>query len=472
MAENSVKTPSPLQKKLSFLLRTCKMRLSALLRGSVRERYILKQMVDTSPDVIFYKNRKGQYLGINDTYRQVWLTGGSSIFGKTDFDLHDDEVARQHQISDNQVYSTGEVVRIPGEAQVEGTSVKYFDVIKAPIKDRANTVVGLVGVARDVSEMRIVENKLKQHNEFLEAFSELVLSLPSGNNADTGYERVLTAVCDLLEADAGHLLELSEACMQWEVLESTNADQNVAELIDDSLCESEDVFTFEWESNSFIGSIIRIEGSVRYCLLFQKTKLPAFVGLQNLSALRQVSRQFLIVFVQQSLLRRVQFQARYDQLTHLLNRWSFDVELRQMLEKADQTQSPFTLFYIDLDNFKPINDSFSHATGDEVLRQMAGRLPATVGGRSICARLGGDEFAVASETICSRHAALQMVASLEAAFAEPVVVDGIGHIMGGSIGIAVYPQDGQSEVELMQSADRSMYLVKNSRKAATRQRAA
>lgn len=462
MAESPLNNTS-VRQNMSDWLRTVRARFVSVLTGMVSERYILKQMVDTSPDVIFYKNRQGKYLGINDTYRQVWNTGWSSIYGKTDFDLHDEEVALQHQISDEQVYTTGEVVRIPGEAEVEHGRIQYFDVIKAPIKNRHHKVVGLVGVARDVSEMRQVENKLKQHNEFLEAFSELVLSLPTQSNENIQFDRVLTAVGDLLEADAGHLLEYT-ADQQWLTAATTDDTQQPVAALRARHLHSEEVFTAEHAGVSYIGSMIKIDNQIRYCLLFQRVKCLTFVRLESMSALRQISRQFLIVFQQLSLLRKVRHQASYDQLTGLHNRWSFDHKLRGIIENAVANDGQFALFYIDLDDFKPINDMFNHATGDEVLRRIGGRLQALFGSDAICTRLGGDEFAVVCRNTHNPQAALTALGLIEDKLGQPMRVGEHEFMVRSSVGVAVYPSDGHTEEQLLQAADRSMYEVKKDRK--------
>ena len=164
-------------------------------------------------------------------------------------------MAEAHQVSDNEVYNTGKVIRISGEAEVEGGNRQYFDVIKAPIVDRHNKVVGLVGVARDVSDMRTVENKLKQHNEFLEAFSELVLSLPSEIDSAIRFDRVLRTVCDLLDADAGHLLELSAEQAAWQVLDTTDATLTPLNVVEPHHALSQDVFTIIRGDTSYIGVI-------------------------------------------------------------------------------------------------------------------------------------------------------------------------------------------------------------------------
>ncbi|MEM7258214.1 MAG: GGDEF domain-containing protein, partial [Pseudomonadota bacterium] len=450
--------------RLTDWIRSARLRIAGVFSGMISERYILKQMVDTSPDVIFYKDREGRYLGINDTYRQVWNIGWSSIYGKTDFDMHDADVAREHQLSDEQVYNTGEVLRISGEAEVDRNAVQYFDVIKAPIKDRNNKVVGLVGVARDVSEMRTVENKLKQHNEFLEAFSELVLSLPSESDADIQFDRVLSAVCDLLEAQSGHLLEFDRAEQSWGMAATTDSRQRPAVALKDRHLQSDDVFTAEHAGVSYIGSMVRIDDQVRYCLLFQHTKCLTFVRLQSLNVLRQISRQFLIVFRQLSLLRQVNFQARYDQLTGLHNRWSFDRELQLIIETASRSNSEFAMFYIDLDDFKPINDQFNHATGDEVLRRVGTRLQGLFGVEAVCTRLGGDEFAVICRQTNNKQAAASAVATIEKELGNPIDIGNREFVVGSSIGMAMYPQDGKTEEQLLLAADRSMYAVKNARK--------
>ena len=164
---------------------------------------------------------------------------------------------------------------------------------------------------------------------------------------------------------------------------------------------------------------------------------------------------------------RLQRQANYDQLTGLPNRSLARDRLGQTVAKAKRhNQSPCVAF-LDLDNFKHVNDTLGHAAGDGLLREAARRLSACARKSDTVARLGGDEFLLILEdsderSRDSRELDLQRVAErILDSFARPFVLDGSEVSVSPSIGFAIYPRDGEDGDELMRHADAAMYRAKN-----------
>ncbi|NMM37593.1 MAG: diguanylate cyclase [Glaciimonas sp.] len=162
---------------------------------------------------------------------------------------------------------------------------------------------------------------------------------------------------------------------------------------------------------------------------------------------------------------RLEFMAHHDALTGLYNRAMLDDHLQQALACAERGGSYFALLFCDLDNFKPINDQFGHATGDAVLCQVAARLSA--GRRKIdtVARLGGDEFVVLLTDLDEAHdTAINVAQQLLAAIGLPFNIDGKRLVLDVSIGIALYSGAPVSASQLLSQADIAMYQVKRSGK--------
>ena len=155
----------------------------------------------------------------------------------------------------------------------------------------------------------------------------------------------------------------------------------------------------------------------------------------------------------------VRRMADTDALTGLRNRASFDRRIRAMVE-ASSGDNQSALFVIDLDDFKYINDTRGHLAGDEILREVARRLTASVRDDDFVGRLGGDEFAVLCPGLCSREAAIAIAERLVASFVKPHTVDGCEVPISASIGLATAPHDATSSVELLQQADTAMYQAK------------
>ncbi|WP_337841608.1 GGDEF domain-containing protein [Rheinheimera sp.] len=151
-----------------------------------------------------------------------------------------------------------------------------------------------------------------------------------------------------------------------------------------------------------------------------------------------------------------------DPLTGLNNKRYVDALFEQVLLLANRPHQLLAVIYIDLDNFKPINDQAGHKAGDAVLREVARRLRHSMRSTDVCARVGGDEFLVIA-TQLEHQAGVQMVAEkLSEQLELPVELDGQSYNLGASIGISIYPQHGSQIAELIEKADAAMYRVKRS----------
>ncbi|CAK0742021.1 diguanylate cyclase [uncultured Gammaproteobacteria bacterium] len=157
---------------------------------------------------------------------------------------------------------------------------------------------------------------------------------------------------------------------------------------------------------------------------------------------------------------RIRYQANYDALTTLPNRWLLRSRLEQAIERARETGSRVAVCFLDLDRFKPINDSMGHRAGDELLRLAARRLRNCVRLMDTVGRLGGDEFLVVATDIAERSAATFVAEKIRYSFSEPFELQGKEIFCTASIGIATYPDDGDNVDTLIRNADQAMYHAK------------
>jgi diguanylate cyclase (GGDEF)-like protein len=153
-------------------------------------------------------------------------------------------------------------------------------------------------------------------------------------------------------------------------------------------------------------------------------------------------------------------QAHFDALTTLPNRLLFRDRLSQELAAATAGPQRGALLYVDLDHFKKVNDSVGHAAGDQLLQIVAQRLRACVKDGDTVARLGGDEFTVILRGIGSPEAARQIATRIIEALQKPVNIAGRDHYVRASIGVTLFPDDGNSLEDLMRNADLAMYRAK------------
>ena len=157
---------------------------------------------------------------------------------------------------------------------------------------------------------------------------------------------------------------------------------------------------------------------------------------------------------------RIQHLAHHDALTGLPNRRLFEDRLIQALAVAARARRRLALLYLDLDGFKEINDTLGHRAGDELLRVVAERLATSVRGGDTIARLGGDEFAVIQIELRTATDAAILAERLMAAAAKPIRVGQQELVIGASVGIALYPDDGGTADELRANADVALYSAK------------
>ena len=159
---------------------------------------------------------------------------------------------------------------------------------------------------------------------------------------------------------------------------------------------------------------------------------------------------------------RIRYLATHDSLTGLPNRLLFNDRLGQAISLAKRDACQFALLYLDLDGFKPVNDTLGHSVGDQVLNAVAERLRNQVRESDTVARIGGDEFTVILRDISSPQDVAAVSQKIIAAFAAPFCLGTVSEEIkiGASIGIAVYPGDAQDHEALIGRADAAMYNAK------------
>ncbi|MDE2584627.1 MAG: GGDEF domain-containing protein [Betaproteobacteria bacterium] len=159
---------------------------------------------------------------------------------------------------------------------------------------------------------------------------------------------------------------------------------------------------------------------------------------------------------------RIRHMAQHDLLTDLPNRALFSDRVQQVLARARRNKERFAILVVDLDEFKPVNDHHGHGVGDQLLKEVARRLLLCVRESDTVGRVGGDEFVALLPSLHSEQDAVAVGEKIRHAIAEPFEVGGHRLHISSSIGIAVYPEDGRDEIQLLKRADDAMYWAKGS----------
>lgn len=154
-------------------------------------------------------------------------------------------------------------------------------------------------------------------------------------------------------------------------------------------------------------------------------------------------------------------RSEFDQLTDAHNRFSLDKHLTTLIEEARMNAAVFGLIYIDLDHFKLVNDLYGHHVGDLYLKEVAVRMKRQLRTEDKLARIGGDEFAVLVGVVRNRGDVEEIALRLERCFEEPFALEGYLLEGSASLGIALYPQDGETKDALLNFSDGAMYVAKH-----------
>ncbi len=399
-----------------------------------REKAILRTLIDSSPDLIWLKDLEGVYLACNSEFSRLYGAPEERIVGCTDYDFVDRELADFFRRNDQIALQRGEPSR--NEELLHFAEDGYsgvFETVKTPVRSEQGEVLGVLGVARDISERLQTEQQLRLSGRMFEAAHEGILIIDAQQRVVdanpmfcdmTGYGRDELIGCQAADADAPLVLQRleypDEQLRFWrgEVdCRSRNGERLMVMVSVSALIDGQ-------------------QGLTHYICLFS-----------DITALK----------VQQRELERM---AHYDALTGLPNRVLFADRLGQTLARADRSRQRVAVCYLDLDGFKPVNDSLGHSTGDKLLVEVAQRLQKALRGQDTVARIGGDEFVVLLTDLESVGEAIQVVERLLQAVALPLQLLEGEVAVSASAGITLFPEDGADPDLLLRHADQAMYQAK------------
>ncbi len=303
---------------------------------------------------------------------------------------------------------------------------------------------GWVATIEDITERRKLEQERDRNHAFLR---EIMDHIPTQITVKDAQDSRYVLVNSVAEEQFGRVAEDIVGRTPYDLFPKHLAERIIA---DDALSLQSDGTIFiddhRWQTRTLGSRIITSkrlairdkEGSPRYILNV----------VEDVTDRREADE-------------KIAHLAHYDALTDLPNRVLFRQRIERELKKAAEGHQ-FALFYIDIDEFKGINDSLGHHVGDELLKTVAGRIRGCLKESDLIARLGGDEFAVVQTAVGSADEAADLVSRIHAAIRQPYQC--LGHQLStdASIGIALAPQDGIDHDHLIKNADLAMYAAKSS----------
>ncbi|WP_376711945.1 EAL domain-containing protein [Shewanella profunda] len=400
----------------------------------------LQTFIDSFEEHIWMKNPEGVYTICNRSIEKAWKMSRSQIVGKTDADLFGEDIADIFLEGDKLAIDSGAPIIVDECSECAETEThSWLETLKIPVLKAEGQLAGVIGMTRNISKHKAVEEQLTlATNVFKNSVEGVVVTDKHGNITDvngafyeiTGYTRE-----ELLGQNP-------------RIFSSGRHDKYFFDKLWDDLLASGKWNGEIWNrrkngtifpQNITISTIYDEMGNVRY-----------FMGVfADISAQKQSEAQLAHL-------------AYFDPLTHLPNRLKLMMQLNQEICQAKRLNFQLATVIIDVDLFKHINDSFGHSIGDEILVELAKRLRSQVGDHDVLARIGGDEFVALISGITTSEEASVAINHLRQAFEQPFVVSTGDHLrLTASMGVSLYPGDGVDEDTLLRNADAAMYRAKN-----------
>ncbi len=443
----------------------------------------LEMVIDQIPDYIFAKDLDGRFLFANRvTVHDNGLAHLGELVGKTDFDLHPYDIAASIAETERRVIAAG-VPDLGIEEQSIGLQRdRWLMMSRIPLKDRSGQTIGVLGISRDITARKSAEHLMQMQAQLLEMIAQgIALNHFLGQLATMIEARLpgLKSALTVRSADGVHLNLVAAPSLSAD-FRQTIARMEVA--ADGMACGqaayfgeaviAEDVETDpRWERHR---NLARKEGFQACWSIPIQSYLGAAIGTLTLFAatpLAPAAEHHELIAIAVHLARiaierrqaeeRITFLASHDALTGLPNRMLMDEELARLVAEAKLSGDHLVVAFLDLDNFKLVNDSLGHAAGDDLLKIAARRIAHLVNDDGMVIRVGGDEFIVllrAGETEGPYY--LSRLQAIRTALAEPITLEGMDIQISCSMGIACYPQHGASPTDLLANADAAMYHAK------------
>ncbi len=409
------------------------------------ERALLMAIVNRLPELVYAKDTDGRFVMANDaTARDNGLERSADLIGKTDFDLFPPDVAQGFFDIEQRIIASGDsMIDMEEERVDELGAAKCMLTTKMPMRDDHGKIVGLIGVARDITERKRAEQDWKAERALYRAMIDQVPDYLFVKDTNSRFVIVNRAVAADLGLQPDDLMRKTDFDLHRRELASKFfADEQKVVSSGEPLLDIEEYVVDaagkkQWLSTSKVP------------LRNDRNEVIGIVGVaRNISDRKHAEDQ-------------IRFMALHDVLTGLPNRSLLMDRLEQALLQAKRNNTQATVIFIDLDNFKLVNDSLGHNAGDTLLKVVAERMVGCVRATDTVARLGGDEFVILlSDQAASAAVSTEIFDSLRAAIARPVTIEGQQFHVTCSIGVANFPEDGADPETLLLNADVAMYQAK------------
>ncbi|WP_024955156.1 cache domain-containing protein [Sulfurospirillum arcachonense] len=405
---------------------------------------LYKHIVNTSGDFLSMVDRNYVYLAVNETYLKFFRKNredienktannlfGEEMFQKTIKPLHDRALVGESFIED---------VWYNKDGKDRCLQTSFFPYYQAQEK----LPFGFVISAKDITQIKIIEEKLKLWAKVFQNTSEAVL------------------ICDAQK----HIITVNTAFSQITGYKEEDVVNKPVKIMQNDT-EGDffnEIFEIVSKENFWSGEVENLKKT--------GTSYPAHLNVNVVRDENSVITNYIIVFnditKSKDSEKMLSFLAHHDVLTKLPNRTLLIDRITHAIENSSRLKNKIAICFIDLDNFKKINDSYGHSYGDEVLIQVASRIKSAIRKADTLSRIGGDEFVLLLENINDKTEIKNAIFKIQTLLKDTFIVNKQKFFISASIGISLYPDDGMDKEMLIKNADIAMYSAKDAGKNAYR----
>jgi diguanylate cyclase (GGDEF)-like protein/PAS domain S-box-containing protein len=409
------------------------------------ERAILTAIINQLPEQLYAKDTEGRFIAANDAAaRANGLERGTDLIGKTDFDLFPRDLAQRFFDNEQRIIATGSPM-IDMEHKSATGAPEWMLTSKVPMRDDRGRIVGLIGVSRDITQRKLAEQEWEAERALFRAMIDQVPDYLFVKDTESRFVISNRAVA----ADLGLKPE--------ELIGKTDFELHARALASKFFADEQKVISSGEPQLDIEEYVVDPTGHKQWLstskvpLRNDRNEVIGIVGVaRNISDRKRAEDQ-------------IRFMALHDVLTGLPNRSLLMDRLTQALLQAGRDNGHVAVIFVDLDNFKIVNDSLGHNAGDMLLKVVAERMVGCVRATDTVARLGGDEFVIVlSDQAADAGVLASVLDDLRAAVTMPISIEGQQFHVTCSIGVASFPEDGSNPEALLLNADLAMYQAKES----------
>ncbi|MGI2171863.1 EAL domain-containing protein [Shewanella sp. MF05960] len=400
----------------------------------------VQAFIDAFDEHVWIKNTQSIYIACNKSVERAWRKSKEQIVGKTDFDLFDQRTAEQFLESDKLAIDTGSTVVVSECEEVDVNFNKvWLETIKAPVFNAQGELTGVIGMTRNIAKHKEAQDQLiLAANVFQNAVEGVVITDSDGNITE-----INQAFTDITGYSREEVLGQNPR-----MLRSGRHPKSFFDKLWNTL-----LVQGKWHGE--------IWNRRKHGAIFpQAITISAVFDKQNI--IQYYVAVFADISTQKQNEEKLKNLAYFDPLTQLPNRMQFMSLLEQEVNHSHRAKKQLAVVFLDIDFFKHINDSLGHVMGDEILVELGKRLSYALSDFDVLARLSGDEFVVMLPNIMSTDYVTSTLDRIRSVFELPFILDNAQSVrLTASMGISIYPSDGDDHDSLLRNADAAMHRAKH-----------